>query len=141
MIGKRQQRGLFEADHLYMDYVGRETMYGFLAIHRGELFRDEEFAEMYCADNGRPSVAPSLLATALILQTYEQVSDAEAKAKADYDLMDKFNKIRTIQVWQSENSHSQKQNGKNCCKHTGDAKMQPHEHVIRQFACTEKAIQ
>ena len=86
MIGKRQQRGLFEADHLYMDYVGRETMYGFLAIHRGELFRDEEFAEMYCADNGRPSVAPSLLATALILQTYEQVSDAEAKAKADYDL-------------------------------------------------------
>ncbi len=76
MIGKRQQRGLFEADHLYMDYVGRETMYGFLAIHRGELFRDEEFAEMYCADNGRPSVAPSLLATALILQTYEQESDA-----------------------------------------------------------------
>jgi len=86
MIGKREQPGLFEADQLYLDYVGRETMYGFLARQRGKLFRDEDFAEMYCPDNGRPSVAPSLLANALILQTYEQVSDEEAKARADYDL-------------------------------------------------------
>jgi len=86
MIGKRQQPGLFEADQLYMDYVGRDTMYGFLARQRRELFRDEDFADMYCPDNGRPSVAPSLLANALILQTYEQVSDEEAKARADYDL-------------------------------------------------------
>jgi hypothetical protein len=86
MIGKRQQAGLYEADHLYMDYVGRDTIYGFLAEQRGKLIRDEDFAELYCADNGRPSVAPSLLANALILQTYEGVSDEEAKAKADYDL-------------------------------------------------------
>jgi transposase len=69
-----------------MDYVGRETIYGFLAGQRGKLFRDEDFAEMYCPDNGRPSVAPSLLANALILQTYERVSDEDAKARADYDL-------------------------------------------------------
>ena len=41
---------------------------------------------MYCADNGRPGVAPSMLATALLLQTYEKVSDEEAKEHADYDL-------------------------------------------------------
>ena len=29
---------------------------------------------------------PSLLATALLLQTYDQVSDAEAKARADFDI-------------------------------------------------------
>ena len=86
MIGKRQQRGLFEADQMYLDYVGQDTIYGFLARQRGELFRDEDFAELYCPDNGRPSVEPSLLANALILQTYEQVSDEEAKARADYDL-------------------------------------------------------
>jgi transposase len=86
MIGKRQQRGLFEADHLYMEYVGRETIYGFLARQRGKLFRDEDFVEIYCPDNGRPSVAPSILANALILQTYERASDEEAKARADYDL-------------------------------------------------------
>ena len=29
---------------------------------------------------------PSLLATALLLQTYDRVSDAEAKARADFDI-------------------------------------------------------
>jgi transposase len=87
MLGKRSaQRGLFEADHLHLGYVGKETFYGFLASQRNELFRDEDYAEFYCPDNGRTSVAPSLLATALLLQTYEGVSDEEAKARADYDL-------------------------------------------------------
>ncbi len=41
MLGKRNpQRGLFEADHLYLDWVGRDTFYGFLASLRGRLFRD-----------------------------------------------------------------------------------------------------
>ena len=34
----------------------------------------------------RDSVPPSLLATALLLQTYDKVSDAEAKARADFDI-------------------------------------------------------
>jgi transposase len=87
MLGKRShQRGLFEADSQYLDFVGRESFYGFLAKQRGQLFRDEDFAECYCPDNGRPSVAPSLLANALLLQTHDRVSDEEAKARADYDL-------------------------------------------------------
>ena len=87
MLGKRSaQHGLFEADHLYLSFVGEDSFYGFLARHRGQLFRDEEFATFYCPDNGRPSVPPSMLATALLLQTYEKVSDEEAKARADYDL-------------------------------------------------------
>ena len=87
MLGKRSaQRGLFEADHLHLGFVGEDTFYGFLARQRGVLFRDEDFAEFYCPNNGRTSVAPSLLATALLLQTYEGVSDEEAKARADYDL-------------------------------------------------------
>src|SRR5215210_2536171 len=52
----------------------------------GKLFRDEDFAALYVLDNGRPSVPPSLLATALVLQTYADVSDDEAKQRADYDL-------------------------------------------------------
>lgn len=87
MIGLRtDQRGLFEADHLYLDYVGRESFYGFLASQRGQLFRDEEFADLYCPDNGRDSVPPSIIATALLLQTYDRVSDEEAKARADFDI-------------------------------------------------------
>ena len=87
MLGERSdQRGLWEADRLYLDHVGKDTFYGLLASLRGQLFRDSDFAEFYCVDNGRDSVPPSLLATALLLQTHDKVSDAEAKARADFDL-------------------------------------------------------
>ncbi len=87
MLGERtDQRGLLEADHLYLDHVGRGSFYGFLASMRGQLFRDEEFAELYCCDNGRNSVPPSLLASALLLQTHDKVSDDEAKQRADFDI-------------------------------------------------------
>ena len=57
MLGERSdQRGLWEADRLYLDHVGRDTFYGMLASLRGRLFRDAEFAEFYCPDNGRDSV-------------------------------------------------------------------------------------
>jgi hypothetical protein len=87
MLGERTpQRGLFEADHLYLDWVGQETFYGVLASLRGSLFRDEDFACLYCPDNGRRSVPPSLLATTLLLQAHDGVSDAEATARARYDV-------------------------------------------------------
>src|ERR687897_2736911 len=84
MLGK--QSDLAGGEHTYLDHVRRDSFYGFLALHREELFRDEDFAALYCSDNGRPSVSPSLLATALLLQAYEGVSDEEAKARADFDL-------------------------------------------------------
>src|SRR6266446_9769029 len=87
MLGERSaQRGLFEADTMFADFVGRRNFYGFLASQRDELFRDDDFATLYCPNNGRPSVPPSLLATALVLQAYDGVSDDEAKQRADYDL-------------------------------------------------------
>ena len=87
MLGERSnQRGLWEADRLYLDHVGVDTFYGLLASLRGRLFRDADFAEFYCPDNGRESVPPSLLASALLLQTHDKVSDAEAKARADFDI-------------------------------------------------------
>jgi len=64
MLGVRSaQYGLLEADHLYLDHVGCRTFYCFLAAMRGQLFRDEEFAEFYCPNNGRDSVPPGMLAT------------------------------------------------------------------------------
>ena len=80
--GKWREKG----ERLSLDHVGREGFYGLLASLRGRLFRDADFAAFYCADNGRDSVPPSLLATALLLQSHDKVSDAEAKARADFDL-------------------------------------------------------
>lgn len=87
MLGKRSpQRGLFEADNLYLDFVGRDTFYGFLSLNGDRLFSDEQFASLYCPDNGRKSVPPGLLAGALVLQAHDKVSDEEAVNRARYDL-------------------------------------------------------
>jgi hypothetical protein len=87
MMGERSaQDKLFAADHIYLDYVGRETLYGYLAQHRGELFRDEDFAILYCRNNGRPSVPPSLAVSILFLRAYESVSFVEAIERTKYDL-------------------------------------------------------
>ena len=87
MLGERgPQRGFFEADRMYLKFVGLNTFYGFMGVHRDEIFRDEDFAKFYTLNTGRPSVPPSLLATALVLQTYDGVSDDEAKRRADYDI-------------------------------------------------------
>jgi len=74
MMGTRsRQDKLFAADQIYLDYVGRGTLYGYLAQNRQHLFRDEDFAALYCADNGRTSVAPSLAISILFLRAYEKV--------------------------------------------------------------------
>src|SRR5919202_2781060 len=70
MLGGRNPRpGLLEADTLYADFVGRDTFSSWLASQRGALSPDELFAGCSADGWGRPSVPPSLLATALVLQT------------------------------------------------------------------------
>jgi hypothetical protein len=87
MMGERSaQDKLFAADHIYLDYVGRETLYGYLAQHRGQLFRDEDFAILYCQKNGRPSVPPSVAVSILFLRAYDSVSFVEAIERTKYDL-------------------------------------------------------
>lgn len=87
MLGQRsRQKSLFEADTQYVDFVGRGSFYAFLASQRGQLFRDADFAGLYSAKMGRPSVAPSLLATALVLQWHDRVSDEEARQRSCYDM-------------------------------------------------------
>jgi len=87
MMSRRpDQQSLFSADSQYLDFVGPESFYGFLARHGRELFRDDDFAALYCPDNGRPSVPPSLLAIALLLQAHDRVSDEEATERAAFDM-------------------------------------------------------
>src|ERR1035438_6502014 len=87
MMGARSpQDKLFAADQIYLDYVGRDTLYGYLAQNRQQLFRDEDFAALYCSDNGRTSVPPSLAISILFLRAYEKVSFVEAIDRSKYDL-------------------------------------------------------
>src|SRR5215469_6510668 len=87
MMGRRSPQGrVFAADHLYLNHVGRETIYGYLAQHREHLFRDEDLAALYCPGNGRTSVPPSLAVTMLFLRAYERVSFVEAVERTKFDL-------------------------------------------------------
>jgi hypothetical protein len=86
MLGKRSAQGyLFSPEQRLRHKIGEESFYAVLADHRHELFRDEDFAMLYCADNGRSSVPPSLLAVGLLLQTFDNVSDQEATDRAKFD--------------------------------------------------------
>jgi hypothetical protein len=51
-----------------------------------KLFHDDDLASMYCPDNGRPSIPPSLMSGVTLLQFYDDVSDAEAVARTMFDL-------------------------------------------------------
>jgi len=80
------QRNLYTCDNQYLKFVGEDTFYGFLARHRPELFRDDDFVSLYTQNNGRTSVPPSILAKALLLQSHDRVSDEEAADRARFDI-------------------------------------------------------
>ena len=87
MLGTRSdQLSLYQADKYYLDLVGRDSFYGQIAANRDRLFPDEDFAMLYCSNNGRESVPPSLLAVALLLQAYEKLSDERATRSAKVDI-------------------------------------------------------
>lgn len=87
MLGRRAaQKELFGTDHLCRDHVGRDNFYGSLSRLGPELFKDENFSGLYREEHGRPSVPPSQLCIALLLQTHDGVSDEEAIERTAYDL-------------------------------------------------------
>jgi hypothetical protein len=83
---RSSQLSMYQADVEYLDRVGRDSFYGQVAQARSRLFRDEDFAALYCPDNGRPAVPPSLLAVALLLQAHDKVSDEEAISRSNFDV-------------------------------------------------------
>lgn len=62
------------------------SVYAFLAAHRGEVFPDGLFADLFPSGRGRPSVPGEVIASVLVLQTLEDRSDAEAMTSLRCDL-------------------------------------------------------
>lgn len=86
MLGRRDpQRSFFDAQSL-PNRVPPDSFYGRMAAVSDLLFSDNDLAMMYCLDNGRPSIPPSLLSGVLLLQFYDDVSDAEAVQRLLFDL-------------------------------------------------------
>lgn len=86
MLGRRNpQRSLFEAQ-AWPHRVPADSFYARLGAVMVQLFTDDDLAGMYCLDNGRPSLPPSLMSAVLLLQFYDDTSDAEAIARLSFDL-------------------------------------------------------
>ena len=86
MLGRRDpQRSLFEAQ-AWPHRVPEESFYARMGAVNDVLFKDDDLAKLYCDDNGRRSLPPSLLSGVLWLQFYDDVSDQEAIARMCFDL-------------------------------------------------------
>ena len=65
--------------------VTRGSFYERLADHGDELFSDEEFAQLYSARIGRPSIPPSVMIRAMLCATHDRTSDAETSRRSRVD--------------------------------------------------------
>jgi hypothetical protein len=86
-------QGSSHPEHVVMDAeatLGRllppGSVYAFLAAHRRELFPDVMFADLFPSPLGRPSVPAEVVASVLVLQALEGLSDRDAVEALTYDL-------------------------------------------------------
>jgi IS5 family transposase len=71
-------RRLLDAAALCRQLVPEGSVEAFLADHRRELFPDEMFADLFPSGRGRPSIPADVVASVMVLQALEGLSDREA---------------------------------------------------------------
>jgi IS5 family transposase len=81
VLGKSDRNAeLLDAAALCRHLVPEESMHAFLADHRRDLFPDELFVDLFPSGRGRPSVPAEVVATVMVLQSLEGLSDRDAAA-------------------------------------------------------------
>ena len=79
-------RELMDAAAFVSHLVPENSVYAFLAEHRQRLFPDEMFADLFPSRRGRPSRPGDVVATVLVLQSLEGLSDRDALVALATDL-------------------------------------------------------
>jgi len=79
-------RELLDAAALVGHLVPEGSVHRFLAEHRQRLFPDELFVDLFPSGRGRPSVPADVIATVLVLQSLEGLSDRDALQALRTDL-------------------------------------------------------
>ncbi len=74
----RPDRQILDAAAFCRALVEDGTVYAFLADHREELFKEEEFADLFPSGRGRPSIPAVLVCSVMVLQALEGLSDRDA---------------------------------------------------------------
>ena len=87
-LGRENRQGRFDDAMLLVgDQLPVGSIYLLLAEHGGELFGEEYFADLFKRSAlGRPTVPARVVATVMLLQAYEGLSDREACDRLAFDL-------------------------------------------------------
>jgi len=87
-IGQADRQARFDDAALLLgDELRAGSVYRLLAEHGDQLFGDEYFADLFARSRlGRPTVAARVVATVMLLQAHEGLSDREACDRLAYDL-------------------------------------------------------
>jgi transposase len=80
------QRELLDAESVAGHLLKVDSVFAFLATHRGELFPDEMFADLFPSGRGRPSVPADVMAAVITLQALQGLSDSETVDAVTFDL-------------------------------------------------------
>lgn len=83
-LAERQGDLLDDVIRFCDDAVPSSSVYALLHRERDQLFPDEFFADLF-SDRGRRSVPPSVVATVMVLQRLEGLSDREAVERYTFD--------------------------------------------------------
>lgn len=80
------QRELLDAESVAGHLLKPDSVFAFLAAHRGELFPEEMFADLFPSRRGRPSVPAEVMASVITLQALHGLSDNETVDAVTFDL-------------------------------------------------------
>ena len=83
-VADRQPSVLNDMDRFCDQVLADSSIYALLHRERDRLFPDEMFADLF-SDKGRRSVPPSVVATVMVLQRLEGLSDREATERYSFD--------------------------------------------------------
>jgi hypothetical protein len=80
------QRELLDAESVAGHLLKSDSMFALLAAHRGELFPEEMFADLFPSRRGRPSFPAEVMASVITLQALHGLSDNETVDAVTFDL-------------------------------------------------------
>src|ERR1700709_1095794 len=80
------QRELLDAESVAGHLLQSDSVLARVAVHRGELFPEESFADLFPSGRGRPSVPGEVMASVITLQALHGLSDNETVDAVTFDL-------------------------------------------------------
>ena len=91
MLGKEErQTSFFDTGFVCAHLIKKNSFYAKMREHADSIISDNDFADIYCLNNGRPSVPPARMTKVLILQHYEGLSDRQALEMLRFNIKWKY---------------------------------------------------